>query len=71
MSYDKPVKNGQIVNIKLKWDSVNKNSNFQNILSNSKRINEEIKKLKIEIEDLNNENKELKSIKEKFLSSES
>ena len=70
LSYDKPVKNGQIVNIKLKWDSVNKNSNFQNILSNSKKIRDEIRKLKIEIEDLNNENKELKSINEKFLSSE-
>lgn len=69
LSYGKPVKNGQIVNIKLKWDSINKNSNFQNILSNPKMINEEIKRLKIEIEDLNNENKELKNIKKKFLSS--
>ena len=71
LSYGKPVKNGQIVNIKLKWDSINKNSNFQNILSNPKMINEEIKRLKIEIEDLNNENKELKRIKENFLSSDS
>lgn len=66
LHYEKHIKDGQILNIKLNWDSINKTSNFQNILSNSKRINEEIKKLKIEIEDLNNENKELKRIKDNF-----
>ena len=70
LHYEKHVKDGQIVNIKLNWDSINKNSNFQNVLINPKRINEEIKELKIAIEDLNNENKELKSIGEKFLSSD-
>lgn len=71
LRYEKYVKDGQIVNIRLNWNSINKNSNFQNILSNPKIINGEIKKLKIEIENLNNENKELKRIKDNLLSSDS
>ena len=67
--YDKKVKDGQIVNIKLMWGPLNRNSNCQNMLINSINADEEIKKLKKELDGLNNENKELNNLKNELLSS--
>ena len=69
LSYEKQVKDKQIVNIKFKWDALNKNSNCQNILIHSK--DEEIKKLKEELRELNNENKDLNNFKSNSLISNS
>lgn len=66
LSYEKNVKDGQIVNLELKWESLNKNSNFYNILEDSKNKDEEIKKLKKEIKRLTNKNNELKKFNEKY-----
>ena len=38
LSYEKNVKDGQIVNIELKWRPLNKNSNCHNILADSKMV---------------------------------
>lgn len=69
LSYDKEVKNGQIVNIKLEWGPLNENSNCQNLFFDSK--DEEIEKLKCELEELINENNELKKFKGELLDSNS
>ncbi|WP_296866288.1 DUF6270 domain-containing protein [uncultured Methanobrevibacter sp.] len=69
LSYDKQVNDGQIVNIKLKWEPLNENSNCQNMLANSMNSNEVIKRLKKELEELNNENNELNNLKNELLSS--
>lgn len=61
LSYDKVVKNGQVVNIKLKWKPYN-NSNFQN---------EELNSLRKQINDLTIENKKLKALNESQLNSNS
>ena len=61
LRYDKVVKNGQIVNIKLKWKPYN-NSNFQN---------EELNSLRKQINDLTIENKKLKAFNESLLNSNS
>ena len=61
LSYDKVVKNGQVVNIKLKWKPYN-NSNFQN---------EELNSLRKQINDLTIENKKLKAFNEGQLNSNS
>ena len=67
--YEKDVKNGQIVNIKLKWESLNSNSNCQNILINNNSKDEAIKRLKNELGELNAVNKELNNIKLDLLGS--
>ena len=67
--YEKDVKNGQIVNVKLKWDPLNSNSNCQNTLINNNSKDEVIKKLKNELEGLNIENKELNNLKLEILGS--
>lgn len=69
LSHEKNVKDGQIVNIELKWEPLNRNSNFKNILEDSKNKDKEINKLKKEIEKLTNKNKELKKFNEKHSSS--
>ena len=69
LSHEKYVKDGQIVNIELKWEPLNRNSNFKNILEDSKNKDKEINKLKKEIEKLTNKNKELKKFNEKHSSS--
>ena len=61
LRYNKVVKNGQIVNIKLKWKPYN-NSNFQN---------EELNSLRKQINDLTIENKKLKAFNESLLNSNS
>ena len=68
--YDKKVKDGQIVNIKLKWAPLNKNSNCQNIsVNNSINDDEEIKRLKKQLRELHNEHNELNNLKNELLSS--
>lgn len=67
--YEKQVNDGQIVNVKLKWEPLNRNSNCQNMLVNSISNNEQIKRLKKELEELNNENNELNNLKNELLSS--
>lgn len=69
LSFDKDVKDGQIVNIELKWEPLNENSNCRNLLFDSK--DEEIEKLKGELKELTNENIELKKFKEELLNSNS
>ena len=69
LSYEKQVNDGQIVNIKFKWEPLNENSNCQNMVVNSINSNEVIKRLEKEIEELNNENKELNNLKNELLSS--
>ena len=69
LSYEKQVNDGQIVNIKFKWEPLNRNSNCQNMLNNSMDSNEEIKRLKKELEKLNNENNQLNNLKNELLSS--
>ena len=69
LSYEKQVNDGQIVNIKFKWEPLNENSNCQNMLDNSITNNEEIKRLKKELEELNDENNELNNLKNELLSS--
>ena len=64
--YEKEVKDGQIVNIQLKWEPLNRNSNFQNILIDSKNKDDEIKKLKKEINMLTKKNKKLKEFNENY-----
>ena len=71
LEYSKDVKDGQIVNINLKWEHLNENSDCKNILINSVDENEEIKKLKEEIKDLTNKNKELKEFNDSILNSHS
>ena len=69
LNYAKEVKDGQIVNIKLKWQPLNENSDCRNLLFDSK--DKEIEKLKGELENLNNENIELKKFKDELLNSNS
>ncbi len=69
LSYDKQVNDGQIVNIKLKWEPLNENSNCKNMLGNSINSDEVIKILKKELEELNNKNNELNNLKSELLSS--
>ena len=69
--YEKEVKDGQIVNIALKWEPLNSNSNCQNILINNNSKDEVLKKLKNELEELNAANKELNNLKLELLSSNS
>ena len=69
LAYEKNVKDGQIVNIELNWEPLNKNSNFQNILDDSKNKDKEINKLKKEIEKLTNKNNKLKKFNENHSSS--
>ena len=69
LSYEKQVSDGQIVNIKFKWEPLNETSNCQNMLTNSMDSNEVIKRLEKELEGLNNENKELNNLKNELLSS--
>lgn len=61
LSYDKQVKDDQIVNIKLKWEPLNENSNCQNMSVNPINNDEEIKRLKKELKKLNDEHNELLS----------
>ena len=67
--YEKQVKDGQIVNIKLEWEPLNENSKYHNILINSITNDEEIKRLKKELGELNKENNELNNLKNDLLSS--
>ena len=69
LSYDKQVNDGQIVNIKLKWEPLNENSNCKNMLGNSINSDEVIKILKKELEELNNKNNELNNLRNELLSS--
>lgn len=71
LCYNKLVKDGQIIKIKLKWRPLNENSNCQNILIDSKNKTEEIEKLKKELEELTNENIYLRNLKEELLNSNS
>ena len=71
LEYSKDVKDGQIVNIKLKWEPLNKTSDCKNILVCSMDENEEIKKLKKEIKYLTNKNKKLKEFNDSILKSNS
>ena len=71
LEYNKDVKDGQIVNIKLKWEPLNKTSDCENILSCSMDENNEIKKLKKEIKSLTNKNKKLKEFNDSILNSNS
>lgn len=71
LCYNKLVKDGQIIKIKLKWRPLNEDSNCQNILFDSKNKTEEIEKLKKELEKLTNENIYLKNFKEELLNSNS
>lgn len=66
--YEKDVKHGQIVNVKLKWKPLNSNSNCQNILINNSK-EEIISNLKKELDALNDENKKLNDRKLEILSS--
>ena len=59
-SYEKQVKDEQIVNIKFKWRPLDNNSDCQNIFYSK---DGELKKLKKEIGELNNENKDLNILK--------
>ena len=71
LEYSKDVKDGQIVNIKLKWEPLNENSDCKNILIGSADENKEIKKLKKEIKALTNKNKKLKEFNDSILNSHS
>ena len=71
LEYNKNVKDGQIVNIKLKWGPLNKNSDCKNILIDSMKENKEIKKLKNEIKVLTKKNKKLKEFNDSILNSHS
>lgn len=71
LEYSKDVKDGQIVDIKLKWKPLNDNSDCKNILIDSVDENKEIKKLKKEIESLTNKNKKLKEFNDSILNSQS
>ncbi|MEE0024275.1 DUF6270 domain-containing protein [Methanobrevibacter sp.] len=69
--YEKDVNDGQIVNMRLKWEPLNSNSNCQNILINNNSKDEVIKKLKNEYNELNLKNKELNNRKLELLGSDS
>ena len=69
LEYSKDVKDGQIVNIKLKWEPLNENSDCKNILIDSTDENKEIKELKKQIKDLTNKNKKLKEFNDTILNS--
>lgn len=78
--FKKAVKDGQIVNVKVKWSSLNKSISEKavfsqqqiNDLKNAKEAkNKEIEKLKQQIKTLKEENNDLKHFKEELLSSNS
>ena len=71
LEYSKDVNDGQIVNIKLKWEPLNENSDCKNISIGPADENKEIKKLKKEIESLTNKNKKLKEFNNRILNSQS
>ena len=71
LEYSKDVNDGQIVNIKLKWEPLNENSDCKNIPIGPADENKEIKKLKKEIESLTNKNKKLKEFNNRILNSQS
>lgn len=78
--FNKQVKDGQIVNVKVKWNSLNKSASanavfneqqINNIKNAKKSKNNEIAKLKQQLKTLKQENKELEHFKEEVLSSNS
>lgn len=78
--FNKPVKDGQVVNVKVKWTSLNKSvssnavfneQEINNIKNAKKSKNDEIAKLKQQLKTLKQENKELSRVKEEILSSNS
>lgn len=71
LEYNKDVKDGQIINIKLKWEPLSYHADCKNILIDSMDETNEIKKLKKEIKDLTNKNKKLKEFNDSILNSQS
>ncbi len=78
--YNKDVKDGQIVNVKIKWSSLNKSvsnkalfdeQQINNLKNAKKSKNNEIKKLKQQLKTLKQENDDLNHFKEELLSSNS
>ena len=71
LTFNKKVKDGQIINISLKWAPINQNSNSYSILKKERENINQIKKLKKQIKQLKSENDNLKEFNNSVLNSNS
>lgn len=69
--FNKPVKDGQIVNIYVNWSPLNQNSNSESVLRKQRDLVSEINDLKNQINQIKKENSELNELNNKILNSNS